>query len=227
MRFYDLLFLATLLFRIKIVRFDSESDSKYFCFHKQWPQMKHKSFFCWWDNAYTKVHLGSFYYKIYSKYYQITGCGLYTTQQGKNVHKIIFKWFRETIFVVHIAFSILYNMLLYYTSILHCFWKIRNQDIKLGSGFYTCTPPDLAPEHHICFSTNHAHLSRNSVPRADGGPWVCEVKIHSSGLIYLSESPLHGNRKIDRLFLLTRQGFPRFSPVLTNFILHTLIQPLG
>ena len=30
MRFYDLLFLATLLFSIKIVNFDSESDSKYF-----------------------------------------------------------------------------------------------------------------------------------------------------------------------------------------------------
>ena len=33
--------------------------------------------------------VGSFYYKIYAKYNQITGRGFYTTQQGKYVHKII------------------------------------------------------------------------------------------------------------------------------------------
>ena len=33
----------------KRVKFYSEGDSKYF-FHKQWPQFKHKSVFCWWDN---------------------------------------------------------------------------------------------------------------------------------------------------------------------------------
>ena len=33
MLFYDLLFLATLFFSIKIVKFNSESESKYF-FHK-------------------------------------------------------------------------------------------------------------------------------------------------------------------------------------------------
>ena len=34
----------------KRVKFYSKDDSKYFCFHKQCPQFKHKSVFCWWDN---------------------------------------------------------------------------------------------------------------------------------------------------------------------------------
>ena len=63
-----------------------------------------------------------------TKYNQITGCGFYTTQQGKNVYKSFLKWFRETIFVVPIAFSILYNMLLYCTNIWHCFGK--NKKLK-------------------------------------------------------------------------------------------------
>ena len=42
--------------------------------------------------------------------------------------KSFFKWFRETIFVVPIAFSILYNMLLYCTNIWHCFGK--NKELK-------------------------------------------------------------------------------------------------
>ena len=37
--------------------------------------------------------------------------------------KSFFKWFRGTIFAVPIAFSLLYNMLLYYTSMWHCFGK--------------------------------------------------------------------------------------------------------
>ena len=44
---------------------------------------------------------------------------------------------------------------------------------------------------------------------------IASVTIHSKGSTW------------DQFFLHTGRGFPQFSPVLTNLILHTLIRPIG
>ena len=50
----------------------------------------------------------------------------------------IFKWFRETIFVP-IAFSLLYNMLLYCTSMWHCFGKNKKSTYQARQSRLGCT----------------------------------------------------------------------------------------
>ena len=46
-------------------------------------------------------------------------------------------------------------------------WESSSESSDTGS------PMELEPEHHVCCSKIHPRFSRNSVPRANGGPQVC------------------------------------------------------
>ena len=49
----------------------------------------------------------------------------------------------------------------------------------------TGSPVELEPDYHVRCSAIHSRFSRNSMPRANSGPHVCEVKaeIRKMGII--------------------------------------------